>query len=341
MSPSKFLISFFSAFVVLMTLIATINIVINPFDIFNIGRFDKINKIKPYISDRVRTTKLYQPFFNNINTLIIGNSRVEMGLNPQDFPKDIFANTYNLGLPGVGIVKQLQYADRVLAENDVQYIFLSLDFVDFLHRNPPAGRATTHAELKVNEITDKLAAIFSLDALIASLNTTLQQDKQYSNRMSNGFNPALDFLPVLKYEGEQVLFQQKIDALYKQIRQRTWYGEFQHLNPNSDYHVLQRFIEKHEKAQIFVFINGYHRDYYQVIDNLALTNAFEDWRQLLKNNIAENCHFYDFTELAKELSNVLDDNNNHQYFWEPAHYKQNFGKLMIDKMLEEHYAYNK
>lgn len=313
--------------------IAGFNYVVNPYLMFNPPALLNIADKKPESDTRVRMFKKYQANFSQYSTLIVGNSRVEMGINPNSAS---FAEqaVYNLGIPGIGVNGQLAYAEHIMTKQAIDRVFISLDFLDFLALSNNTTYKAYTLDLKQTE--ERVASAFSVDATVSSIMTLLNQTKYAPTRLTNGFNPAQDYWPIIKYEGQAVLFEQKINQVQAGLRGKLWLPNIKYV-AQSPLHQLIATIKKWQQkgCQVTVFINPYHSEYYQQIKIAGLSRAFKNWRELMRLTFETelSAPFYDFTDLGISKSELTDDNGYLTYFWEPAHYTQAMGELMLQRMI--------
>jgi len=316
----------------LFFIVGLVNYLINPFNFFDVERLHGINNVKPEASKRIRLYKKYQPLYVKPNVLIVGNSRVEMGLNPSYSGFEHLHSVYNLGVPGIGVASQLLYAERVTEKNKISRIFISIDFLDFLTTQNAVPKPQV---LTVTPIADKYAALWSLDSFKASLITLFNQNEFSSNRTRDGFNPANDYELIIKFEGQQVLFAQKISMLNAMFKNKVWDQHLALSSEYSDFNVLKTTIERWTKQgiNITLFINPYHEVYYDTLERNNLLPRFNVWRRTMHREFSTMVSFCDFTDLGYEKSHAHLNSEELAFFWEPAHYKQELGNIMIDRML--------
>lgn len=315
---------------VITATVAFINYVVNPFAIFNSQRIEGINDVKPKSSDRIGIFKKYQPKYFQPVTLVVGNSRVEMGINPQHPAFDDLQPVYNLGVPGPAMRGQLAYAQNALKSSNVKNIFLALDFRDFLDDQNNLDEEL--ASINTSIFEDKVPAILSLDALMSSIVTLFSQNSESPNRLKNGFNPANEYRQIVNIEGQDALFDHQMKLLNSKLNGKAYVPE----GVEFQIGVLNNQIDSWLKqgVSISVFINPYHDEYYSAFAQHNLSRAFDDWRFKVKNALGNKVSFCDFTELGRRSSNIKQSENELMYFWEPTHYKEALGNIMIKQLVE-------
>jgi len=338
MTIHSYLTRVFSISLGIFIIVGGFNYIINPYNIHNTERITGINTFKPEAAKRIRTFKKYQPFHIKPNTLILGNSRVEMGINPKHKNLTALGNVYNLGIPGMRFKDQATYANLIIQSEQITTLIIGIDFSDDIFRYDEVKKTlnTTKTVLWLEEPKDKLSSLWSLDAIKSSISTLINQHSQVSNRYNNGFNPANDYLPILKLEGQKVLFKQKMKTLDQVFKDKYWLEKMtdvdkSRLGSNVAIQVKQWLKQG---IHVHVFINPYHNDYYQKLKEHNLFTDFNLWRQQVSQKLSRLVTFCDFTELGKSKSNERLNNNELRYFWEPSHYKKELGDIMLPLIMK-------
>ena len=351
--------------VTLASLIATVDVIVDPYGLFGVRDFPGVNVIKPAATTRTRVVKLVQGERAEPSTLILGNSRPELGLDPEStaWPENA-KPVFNAGIPGASVYTVMRYGQDIVSVSPTKLILWGLDFADFINR--PASEAEqcqwppTSAEwedrLRVDpsmhpsdgwrtaRAKDYAVAALSTQALMDSIVTLASQRKPGSGtRTRLGFNPAHDYWPIIRSEGQHVLFAQK----NAEMRERFFGADFilvaKSCNSSIDFHSVATFIEMmHARGvEVILFINPYHADYLEIIWKAGLWPLFSEWKQRLTALVADSgssAEIWDFsllnrytmepppTRQAGEVSLV--------WFWEPAHYRSELGDLILQDILD-------
>jgi hypothetical protein len=340
---------------------ALTNYLIDPYGLFNSQRIDGWNAIKPVAASHVRTAKPYQVSQFKPHTVIAGNSRPEIGLDPLSacWPAES-KPVFNSGLPGADLFTQARSIQHAIAGNTPTLILWGLDFGDFLtpqnSRNlwdSPDRKTAFEQRLLVNsdgsenhqyhwiKLEEQFRSLLSLNTLFDSLNTLQSQDNgNASSIRKDGFNPAQDYMEIITWEGQSVLFRQKNDEVKRKLQRpnlkiaddsNQWSVQFESVDR------LLRFAREH-KVKVVLFINPYHADYLVTINDTGHWENFEQWKRTL-TQIAEqqNVALWDFSTLDSYASETPpapgDKRSILRWFWEPAHYRKELGDLMLKQML--------
>ncbi len=346
-----------------LCLMALLNYLVDPYGMFDTARSENWNASKPAAGDHVRLAKPYQVTGYAPHAVIGGNSRPEMGLNPANacWPADL-RPVFNLALPGANVYMQARVLQHAIADSDTRLVLWGLDFLDFLNRHAsnsqplqwPPGRTEFEDRLKVNadgsenhgysrkRLQDYLQALFSLDTVKDSLKTLSGQAELHSSSIRrDGFNPARDYLDIIEWEGQGVLFQQKnreISRMFSRSGIRLFQGDSRW---SQDFESVRRLLQfaRNHNVTVVLFINPYHADYLLTLDLAGHWPQFESWKRQLAGLASEfSIELWDFSginALSMEQAPVPEDKQTTlEWFWEPAHYRMEYGDLMLGSMLQ-------
>jgi hypothetical protein len=343
--------------------VIAINFLVDPYGIHGTPRVSGVNEFKVDINPRVRLLKKYQPNREEYDTLIVGKSRVEMGLNPRHSCFiDQGMQVYNLGIPGAELTTQFSYALNVIYEQPIKRVYLSVDFTDYISTqldrvtSRPVYMSTGNGSLKylpdgslnpdfwLVRLQDNLRSLFSLDAFFSSLKTVSTQGSGASDRDESGFNPGQDFTEMVRVEGPRALFDQKQQEIEKKYG-RTWYIRDEKGRPSVAFGDLAEFLQVVTGRGIAVtlFSNPVHENYWDVMSRNGHIALYEDWLEIMtalvrEQNSAELV-FWNFSGDSAYIHEAVPDHNAMsgplQWFWEPSHYRSTLGDIMIETMLGE------
>lgn len=361
MQPKTFLSYIFISLILLAVTVTAFNFFIDPYLLFDSKRIASVNEKKSDINNFIPVSKAYHPLAKRPDLLIVGNSRVEMGLNPRHAClKRRGGRPYNLGIPGIGVSSQLTYALNIIRQSETNEVFLALDFTDFLttSKTPPdkkyslAPAQVRHLKYRsdgslnptyqTQRSLDYYRALFSLNALASSITTVFDQGQWATNRDDYGFNPANDFKKVTAIEGPQALFAQKLADLNKKYS-RQWYLRYQDGTLPDEFERLRDFLvtAKERNVRVTLFTNPLHNEFWRLMKKHDLMETYRDWltaiTELLAGMDDQNIAFWDFSYDSPYIHEIVPPPGKNakplQWFWEPAHYRQELGDLMLDAML--------
>lgn len=350
----------------MLALAAAFNWLLDPYGMFASPRIAGINAVKPAAADRIRFTKPYFAERLRPRTVISGNSRPELGLDPSS-PCWLQAQrpVFNAAVPGASVALQIANAEHAAAGGDLERILLGLDLLDFLV-HPDAdpthvyigpfnqvnlrvlGNGLPNPAYAGRKFQDRLQALFSLSTLSDSVMTLLQQQaKQAPTRRADGFNPARDYLLIIRTEGQAVLFQQKNRELVQRLARSSATIYQRGLAWSATFETLDRFLEraKARGIQVVLFINPYHLDYLTAMRETGHWSDLENWkRTLLRLADRHSVALWDFNVISPDTTEPPplpgDRRSMLRWFWEPAHYRAAYGERMLAGLLGRDCASN-
>lgn len=347
-----------------MTTLVTVgmNYLIDPYGIFGSPTWAAINEKKPAAANRTHIVKPYAVKRDNYAVIIVGNSRPQMGLDPDHPCIQSIGSAYSLTLPGAGVYQQARYLQHALSYSQPKLIILGIDFIDFLispnekndpYRWPPytdkfEERLAVDPQGRRNfnyfksKIFDYRDSLFSLITTKDSIQTIKTQNLQFSSTLnSNGFNPANDYFEIIKHEGQHMLFKQKNEELLETLTRSKWQIIQNNVPWSSPLTSLNKIIEEATSREIrlIVFINPYHADYIKNIITASQENNFKQWKIIIEELVVKKNHleFWDFSVINAYTSESPPQPNDKKtilnWFWEPAHYRKELGDKLLDQML--------
>lgn len=363
MNARQYIVRTVVASAALIALVVAVNGLVDPYGITGAPRVSGFNASKVDINQHTRLLKKYQPGFGRYDTLIVGKSRVEMGLDPRHACfREKGSRVYNIGVPGAELPTQIAYALNVIYAQDIREVYLSVDFTDFIDTDParPAYSADLFSRregefryLPSGEpnpgywqvaFGDYLKALFSVDALFSSLKTIAMQGEGAANRTDRGFNPGRDFQRMVAVEGANSLFVQKGEELARKYG-RPWYFRAQDGALPEQFALLAQFLDVLQARDIRVtlFTNPLHQEFWSMLRREGHMDEYDDWRaallQMLRNRRDPGLRFWDFAPDSQYIHEPVpppaDRSGPLQWFWEPSHYRRELGDLMLARMLSE------
>lgn len=358
----KYISTYFTSFAIVLFSIAIFNWFIDPFGMFWSPQVERVNLVKPEAGKRSRITKAYQVNEIKPDILIVGNSRVEIGLNPNNnnFNGKV---VYNQGMPGASVAMQVDYALDAIANNEtIEQLFVGVDFLDFLlsekqvlnfkTKNNSLGQTKYDFRLisqdksplaSIARLKEKLTMMFSLDAFSASINTIFQQKSMTSSLSALGFNNARSYVSIMNSEGIKPLFKQKLHEISTRLTSKPWVIKVQETAPYSPtFAHLGRLIKvaKEKQVDITFFINPYHFSYLHTLADNNQWSNFQVWKKTLVNylSVTQGKEFilWDFSgesDFVNEAVPLTNPKQQMQWFWEPAHYKKELGDKLVARLL--------
>ena len=346
-------------------LAAVANLMVDPYGIYGLWVQRGVNVIKPHAGANGAMAKAYQVQRVKPRTLILGNSRAEVGFNPESraWPQAL-QPVYNLALPGTGPLTSLRYLEHATAVQKPALVMLGVDFMDFLLRDdaasyrvegtPPMERrllvtrmGRPNPDYLWQRIEDFSVTVLSLDALIHSISTVNAQHARYPADLTDrGFNPMEDYEGIARNEGYASIFRQRDQenvGVYlrrpKNIYVRGGAG-------SPELEVLRRIIAlcRKQGAELSIVIYPYHTHLLEIFQDADLWPLFEEWKRALVRIAAEadqgrdvsSVQLWDFSGYneisAEQVPAPADRKTATRWYWEAGHFKKELGDVMLARM---------
>uniref|UniRef100_A0A486XTV2 Uncharacterized protein n=1 Tax=Rheinheimera sp. BAL341 TaxID=1708203 RepID=A0A486XTV2_9GAMM len=303
-------------------------------------------------ADKGRTVKPYQALNSAPYTLLVGNSRVEIGM-PAEHAFYQGKPAYNMGLPGASVSMQYAYAMHAVEHNNsVKQVVIAVDFLDFTSPADNIVSATDNSGwqwrlqgLKSDNFADKrryiaerISLLFSLSALTDSVKTLLAQQSNVNALNRYGFNDGRVYYFHVEHEGFAALYQQKAQEMQQRLSAQQWVFNRQ------SYHLgeLKHFITRLQKQHIAVYlmINPYQQPYLDMLSQHKLDQHFANWKQQIALLSAQHqLPLFDFAISSPLVTHIVDPASKNAedspHFWEPAHYRPALGELILSVLMTQ------
>jgi hypothetical protein len=349
-------------------LAAVANLMVDPYGIYGLWVQRGVNVIKPHAGANGAMAKAYQVQRVKPRTLILGNSRAEVGFNPESraWPQAL-QPVYNLALPGTGPLTSLRYLEHATAVQKPALVMLGVDFMDFLLRDdaasyrvegtPPMERrllvtrmGRPNPDYLWQRIEDFSVTVLSLDALIHSIGTiSAQHTRDPADLTERGFNPMRDYEGIAKREGYYAMFRQRDQENARAYlrRPKNIYAGGTATSPQLE--VLRRIIALSQEngTELRVVIYPYHAHLLEIFHDAGLWPLFEEWKRALARIAAEanrgrdvaRIQLWDFSGYnaisAEPVPEPTDRSTATRWYWEAGHFKQELGDAMLRQMFAE------
>lgn len=311
---------------------------------------------KPHATTQGDLVKPYLVLRHPPRTLILGNSRAEVGFDPEDpaWP-EAARPVFNLALPGTGIRVARRLFEHVLAAQPPQALVLGVDYMDFLVEPDARGsdpRMTRRLLLEAvhpasvrwrQKVHDAAATLASLDALMHSLDTLRVAGRPgVADLTAAGFNPMRDYREIARREGYYNLFRQRdIENIRAyQRRPRNLYTRGTGSSPAfDDLNAILDAARAHA-IPVQVVIYPYHAHLLEILRLTGHWELFEDWKREMTHRVASHGRgqavLWDFSGYhvyAREAVPAAGDRKHvMRWYWEAGHFKSELGHLLLTRL---------
>ncbi|MBZ9611740.1 hypothetical protein [Rheinheimera maricola] len=297
-------------------------------------------------ADKGRTVKPYQALNSAPYTLLVGNSRVEIGM-PAEHAFYQGKPAYNMGLPGASVSMQYAYAMHAVEHNNsVKQVVIAVDFLDFtsaadnIASTPDnsgwqwrlQGLNSDSFADKRRYIAERISLLFSLSALTDSVKTVLAQQSNVNALNRFGFNDGRVYHFHVGNEGFAALYQQKAHEMQQRLSARQWVFNQQSYHLNELDHFITRL--KKQNIAVYLMINPYQQPYLDLLSQHKLDQHLANWKhQMAQLSARHQLPLFDFAIASPMVTEIVDLKSKNAldspYFWEPAHYRPAFGDFIL------------
>ena len=344
----------FSAFFCVVLSAATFNYIIDPYNIIRAFAIQGINTSKPATSNRTSLAKAYMITDINAQTLFIGTSSFDVGMDPDSKYLPFYAKpVFNLALPGADVYKQYRYIQHAVSMHKPKMIIMSLEFRLFLSKESEVGNYPPNMELKNYEkrlnvnyngeknegqysqyLKDLSASLLSISAIIDSIKTISSGHTVWVTQLGHSSGEAR-FGSEVKNKGYYSVFRDVIQGQIKTLSGR----KIDPLSPQ--FKALEEIIRycKEEGIELVIILPPYHAFMYELWDKANLWVEFEYWKQyvLLTVESAKSSKFdvslWDFSTYNEVTTERVPPPSNTEikmkWYWEPIHFKASVGDVIL------------
>ena len=336
----------------MLAAVASLNYGVDPYRLWEPAWGLSAQSVRPRAVQQVALLKARGMERTRARTLVLGNSRAEIGFDPRsDAWPSALLPVFNAAIPGSTIRASTEYLEGALAAGDVGTVVVGLDFPDFLtepdatpaHSDPDrAPRAFQHGTRRAYA---DLQIALSLDTLFDAIVTLASRgDPDSADITIDGFNPLHQYNLYARQEGYGAIFLQK-DTENARTYARLPKSIFTDEGTSDAWRELDQFlaVAKRHRIDVKFVIYPYHAHILEMFREAGLQPAFEAWKDELVRVIepgnpadARTCTLWDFSgyhRYAREaVPRVGDKHATVRWYWESGHFKHELGDLMLIRM---------
>lgn len=332
MKNKKFNLIIITLTSILLLINILVNVIVDPYYIFKTPLINGFNSVKPDIKKQERLTKLleYKLNRNKIDTLILGSSRVDYGIDPNYYHKITGKRAFNIGIKGSVITDSLEFVKMAVYHNPkIKNIYLGIDFFGF--NNPITnddGNSNKKFYYSPNINLSEIATVLlSYDALLSSFKTidyNIHNNKdidfdvngvRIEKKNSNSYDNAMFELGL--YINKYVFYKN-----YKISEKRL-----------EDLRKIKKICDENN-INLIIFVNPTN---FSQLQGIKTSNNWQNY-MIWKKKVAEISPFIDFSGYSKITTEKL--NKNMVYYFDSNHYKSVLGNKLIDKFISKNKVIN-
>jgi hypothetical protein len=278
--------------------------------------------------------------------LIQGNSRAEIGFDPDGPALAAAGPAYNLAVSGSSIaVAHAQLARLLGSGQRPRLLLLGVEFLDFIDAPRRASSAVAVAIPQADASGDfwRFDSLFSLRALEDAWRTLrIQHEPDAETMTARGFNPLHEYRAMARSEGYYALFRQRAEE-----NARVYLRKAAGTPSAADAAHLAALLRLAAGAGIEVklLIYPYHAQILALFEQAGLWPAFEAWKAQLVGQVAAarlaypaaRIELYDFSAFwpfnCEPIPARGDIVSETRWYWEGGHFKSALGEQVLARAL--------
>ncbi|WP_119420587.1 hypothetical protein [Desertibaculum subflavum] len=346
-----------AAFTVLVAL--AVNMIVDPYDVFRLVNIEGFNMRKPAIENQVRFAKAYQMRALKPEVMVLGNSRVEIGLDTDRRSRETGLRIFNAGLPGSTIYELHRYMQHAVAIGTIKHIVVALDIFSFNTQLPATQNDFLESRLMMRadnqptplfdsqRVTDLFNLFVAWDTVERSIETvSLQHEPRASTRSPSGFDP-IDEADFLQGAGSYAEAFRRKDRNYlrRSLKRGLSLQPSAHW-PRGSIAELEKILALARSAdiQLTLFIHPYHAHVLEILDLAGQWDTYEDWKRELVVAVQIDAarqpsgqafplwDFGDYNAVTTEAVPPPLPGATMRYYWDSSHYKPSAGRVLAERM---------
>lgn len=317
--------------------VAVINITIDPYLVFNMPRLHWINGRKPAIDSQERLMKSYDVLRWAPRTIILGSSRVDIGIPAASGPWPVADRpVYNLGLFGSVPDVWYRFLQHAMGESQPKLVVIGLDFEDFMAWSLPNKAQQLpdfDAHVSAREYTRVALSFDALADSLATLRANWRSDS--SDIVAGNWDPG-EFRRLTAPRRRPLV--DRVDWQFADGLESVGAKHIDDLSMQQ----LQRIVDLCESRgiEVILFINPLHADRLEIARQMGYWGVFEEWQRRLvaltvtySGDHPSRVSLWDFTAYDYHTTEDLRaDASDPEWYWEPTHYKARLGAEIIARI---------
>ncbi|WP_426339539.1 hypothetical protein ACN9MZ_25020 [Pseudoduganella sp. S-14] len=329
-----------------LVLVAGVVVLADPYGLYGLVREPGLNAEKPVPQHFRNEIKLSIAQRLGATQFLLGNSRVEVGFDP-DSPL-LGGSAYNLGLAGTGTMVaagQLQYLrsfgikpSRVIA---------GVDFHDALLAPGQRGGARRVPVAGAGKLGWRVESLFSLAALRDAATTfTMQGDREAETMTERGLNPLNQYVKFARYDGYYKIFRQRAEESAASLVRKAP-GDLDREGLRAELRALvDAAASDNPGVDLRLMVYAYHAQMLALFEASGMWPRFEEWKRIVLEEAEAararypQAHivvhdFSGFGEFNCEAIPGPSEKGTTQWYWEAGHQKPALGEEMMRRMLAD------
>jgi hypothetical protein len=320
--------------------VGAFNVIVDPHKTFALLNTPRLDAHKTARGGRI--AKAEQLTRTDWDTVVLGNSRVDAGIDPAN-PAWQSRRVFNCGLSGLNFIEEAKVFEFLETVTKPKTIILCIDFFHFQDGEPIADEFNySRFNLKRSLTTHYLDALWGATS---TWHSVLSLGNYRKHRAPEYSDLGLRIKPMAPaHQSGREAFDRYVPHAVQTWRlQGTWSGDTRSLSRFAD---VLRMANDHQTKLIVVILPVHALDLEMVRCQMGGTTAIENWKRGLVAAIAA-CQrdqrqppipLWDFTGYRGYTADPVppkDDPHPMTWYWEPSHFRKELGDLLIARILNQ------
>jgi len=318
--------------------------VVDPYQVFNIINIKGFNLVKPFTSNKEQVFKPIALYKQQPEIIILGSSRVQMGLDPQKVMNVTGSSAYNFGIDGPTIYEILYFQKFAINNTQAKTMVLGLDLLMFNGSRDKNNTRFYLPRMKSNlddsnkdllSIPEISSITLTVQSVTDSLKTVFMQDHtpyydEYGFVRKQNFNIDKKMFYEMNFESSAAVYSK----LHKNF---NYYFK----DESFTYQYFREIVHDAytNEINLILFFSPIHQFFHDVMDRENLLTLHHTWKNKLKLIVAEEAlragrsklTMFDFSD--DERNQEQFPVNGEMYYWNDAyHYSLNYGNEIIESI---------
>ena len=311
--------------------------VVDPYSLYGAVNRAGMNSVKPALTRYQVEIKATNALRSGAATFIFGNSRAEIGFDPETL-----GNAYNLAISGSGMATAIGQIAYLLAHGiKPAGAIVGMEFLDYA--DAPGSAHTVASPVAAGHPADRafwrFDTLYSFASLKDSVRTLRIQQDAYAESISpRGFNPLREYLAFARVDGYHLMFQRRAEENAANYLRKAR-ARFDADGARRDTRRILDLLAASD-ADIKLVIYPYHAQVLLLFEQTGLWPRFEAWKAILAQEVeaARARHpgarivladFSGFGERQCEAVPASGSPAPTQWYWEGGHFKKALGDKVL------------
>jgi hypothetical protein len=319
---------------------------VDPYRLHRLVDIEGFNRVKPNPDHYQEEIKVAAARAMRPKVLLMGNSRMEIGFDPDSAVLGAARPAFNVAVPGTSVSVAKRQFDALSSTGSAPtQLVVGVEFLDFL-LDPVVREAPAKPVSRLASHQWKVDTVFSIDAMFDAVQTLRIQHAPEARTLSaHGFNPLREYQRFMREDGQFAVFRQRAQENGRTMLAKPHGLINSHSGSSTDWDGLRTLID-HAAARgaaVDLVIYPYHAQIMATFEQAGLWPVFEQWKAMLVAEVdAARAHhpgaqlrLWDFSgygPLQCERIPAQGETGQATWYWEAGHFKAALGEVMLTRM---------